>query len=368
VSGQRYLGTISGTSVDGLDIALIEITDQVQVIAARTYPFPETLRSALLQLGQPGQDDLEALGASDTRLGRFIGETALDFLRGAGVAPEQITAIGSHGQTIRHRPRGPERFTLQIGDPNVIAEVTRITTIADFRRRDMAAGGEGAPLVPLFHDTLFRTPREHRAILNIGGISNLTLLPANPADPVTGFDAGPGNALMDVWIRSCRGDPFDAAGAWGATGDPQGELLEAMLADPYFALAPPKSTGREHFNRSWLDARLDESPGLMPADVQATLRVLTAEAIRLALERWGSGAERVIVCGGGRLNDALLGELRARLPLPVATVEDYGIDGDSVEAAAFAWLAHQTLNGLPGSAPSVTGAAAPRVLGAIYHA
>jgi anhydro-N-acetylmuramic acid kinase len=367
VSPRLFLGAISGTSVDGLDLALLEEGDPPRVVAGRTYSLPEDLRASLLRLGQPGSDDLDTLGAADTALGQFIGQTALAFLRQTSTSPAAVTAIGSHGQTVRHRPTGDQRFTLQIGDPNTIAELTGITTVADFRRRDMAAGGQGAPLVPPFHRTLFHSADEDRAALNIGGIANLTLLPADRDHPVTGFDTGPGNGLMDAWIAARRGLSFDTDGTWGRTGRVQPALLRRLCDDPFFDAPPPKSTGREYFNLAWLTQHFDAAAPA-DADVQATLRALTAESIGTALTRWGTRTQRVIVCGGGRLNRALLDELRERIGCPVEPSEVHGVDGDSIEAAAFAWLAARTLDGLPGSEPAVTGAREARVLGAVYPA
>jgi len=362
-----FLGAISGTSVDGLDLALVRMTDaSVTVLKGHTYSLPEALRQRLLDLGQPGVIDLDLLGAADTALGRFIGDAAVDFIAQAGLGTAEIIAIGSHGQTVRHRPDGPEPFTLQIGDPNVIAEVSGITVVADLRRRDIAAGGQGAPLVPPFHRQLFGNLGEPRAVLNIGGIANLTLLPRDPAEPVTGFDTGPGNALMDAWIAACKRLPFDAGGTWSRSGTVNPRLLRQLLDDPYLQKAPPKSTGREYFNLPWLRRQLQLAPAAQ-ADVQATLRAFTAETVNLALTRWGIDTRRVIVCGGGRLNQALLDELRSRLCQPVDTAEEHGVDGDSLEAAAFAWLAHRTLNALAGNAPAVTGAIGPRMLGGVYR-
>lgn len=366
MSPALFLGAISGTSVDGLDLALLQAGDPPQVLAGRTFPLPDDLRRTLLRLGQPGSDDLDTIGAADAALGRFIGTTALDFLAQCRVAPGAISAFGSHGQTVRHRPTGADRFTLQIGDPNVIAELTGITTVADFRRRDMAAGGQGAPLVPPFHRALFDSPGENRAVLNVGGIANLTLLPRDKTHPVTGFDTGPGNALMDAWIAECRGVPFDADGAWGRSGRVDQALLSRLCEDPFIVAAPPKSTGREYFNLAWLRRHPECSAVTDPADLQATLRAFTAESVRRALVQWDRTVQRVIVCGGGRLNRMLLTELRDRIQCPVDTSEDHHVDGDSIEAAAFAWLAARTLAGAPGNEPAVTGARAPRVLGAIY--
>lgn len=369
--GQLYLGAISGTSVDGLDLALLSVRRELRVLAATTVALPTTLQNTLLTLGRPGSDDLDTLGRADAELGEFIGQAVVAFVAGAGYEPADISAIGSHGQTVRHRPDGAHPFTLQIGDPNRIAEITGITTVADFRRRDVAAGGQGAPLVPPFHAALFRREDENRAVLNLGGIGNFTLLPADAQAPVIGFDTGPGNALMDDWIRHRQQRPYDRNGDWAATGTVDETLLGRLLADPFLAAAPPKSTGREHYNLQWLGEQLERNVGgreLADADVQATLCAFTAESAKQALTNWGRNTERVLVCGGGRHNRTLLAALAARLWCPVETTEEHGVDGDSVEAAAFAWLAHQTLNGLPGNEPAVTGARGQRVLGAIHRA
>jgi anhydro-N-acetylmuramic acid kinase len=371
MSGQLYLGAISGTSVDGLDLALVEFSEHIDVVDATTVTIPEVMRQELLNLGQSSLVDLDAFGRTDAALGEFIGHSLLKFLRDRRRAPGSITAIGSHGQTVRHRPGGEYPFTLQIGDPNRIAEITGITTVADFRRRDVAAGGQGAPLVPPFHEALFRDPRENRAILNLGGIANLTLLPADPGAAIVGFDTGPANALMDDWIRHKRQERYDRAGQWAATGTVDDALLERLLQDSYLAAPPPKSTGREHFNLAWLtqhlaDLRERSGPISSDANVQATLCAFTAECTARALATWGGDTERVLVCGGGRHNRTLFTGLAARIPCAIETTDVHGVDGDSLEAAAFAWLAHQTLSGLPGNHPTVTGAASSRVLGGIY--
>lgn len=367
--GQLYVGAISGTSVDGLDLALLEISSAITITAATTVALPEPLRRDLLTLGQTGQDDLDVLGRADATLGEFIGEAILRFLSDNGSSSAEITAIGSHGQTVRHRPTGTAPFTLQIGDPNRIAEAAGITTVADFRRRDIAAGGQGAPLVPPFHSALFRAEGEHRAVLNLGGIGNFTLLPANADAPVTGFDTGPGNALMDDWISHAHDEPYDHQGEWAASGEVDDVLLQRLLSDPYLSAPPPKSTGREHFNMSWLNEQLENhlrDRQISDAGVQATLCAFTAETVARSLAAWGSDTQRVLVCGGGRHNRTLLAAIAQRIRCPVETTDDHGVDGDSVEAAAFAWLAHQTLNGQSGNEPAVTGARGPRVLGAIY--
>ncbi len=369
-----YLGTISGTSVDALDLALLEVEPALRLRAASAVALPETLRAALRELGQPGAradgDAIDTLGSCDRALGEFIGEAICQFLGEESVEPAAVAAIGSHGQTVRHRPDGENPFTLQIGDPNAIAERTGITTVADFRRRDMAAGGQGAPLVPRFHEALFRIAEETRAILNIGGISNLTLLPAAAAsagagtEALIGFDCGPGNALMDSWCDRHRGERYDADGGWASTGQVLEPLLSTLLKDDYLKQSPPKSTGREHYNLPWLEPRLDA--GYAPESVQRTLLELTACCVRDALRNWCPDAERLVVCGGGRHNGLLMERLAALTALPVETTEALGFDGDALEAAAFAWLAYQRLQGATGNAAAVTGAAGGRVLGAIY--
>ncbi len=365
MTGQLYLGAISGTSVDGLDLALLATDPAPGIVAATTVPLPEALQRALLALGQLDAEDIDALGRADRDLGLFIGEAVNDFLRAVNRPAAGITAIGSHGQTVRHRPDGDAPFTMQIGDPNQIAEVTGITTVADFRRRDMAAGGQGAPLVPPFHAALFRTSGENRAVLNIGGIANLTLLPADTAASISGFDTGPGNCLMDAWILRRRQQRFDRDGAWAISGTVDEEFLKLLLQDAYLHKPPPKSTGREYFNLPWL-TRVGPRLPKEDADVQATLCAFTAETVAQALRRWAPSTDHLLVCGGGRLNGTLMRGLSQRTGLRVTSTDAYGIDGDGLEAAAFAWLAQQALKGLPGNEPAVTGARGYRVLGSIY--
>ena len=356
-----YLGAMTGTSVDGLDLALIEVAgNAVSLIAQRTFPLPRALRTTLIRLGQGIGDNLDALGDADSALGRFIGETAREFIASQGLATHAVRAIGSHGQTVRHRPNGRNAFSLQIGDPNRIAELTEVTTVADFRRRDLAAGGQGAPLAPGFHAVLFGNASERRTVLNIGGISNITRL----GTPLLGFDSGPGNALMDQWCAKHQTAAFDEGGIWAATGMVDQPLLESLLNDPYLAKAPPKSTGREHYNLGWLSKRL--RPSMRPQDVQRTLLEFTAASIANAVADWAPETERIIVCGGGRLNRLLLLRLRALADPPVDTADEHGWNGDAIEAGAFAWLAHQRLSGAPANVPSVTGAAGSRVIGAVY--
>lgn len=361
-----YLGCISGTSVDGLDIALIEVDAQnrTSIAAAQTAPFSPSLQQTLLALGQPETDDLDLLGWTDSALGQFIGHSLLTFMQEQAIDPASVTAIGSHGQTVRHRPPDDahtQGFSTQIGDPNCIAEITGITTVADFRRRDIAAGGQGAPLVPPFHQALFGHQTKATVVLNIGGISNISIL----GDITRGFDTGPGNGLMDAWCSQHTGNSYDDNGRWAQTGTIDQRLLAAMLQDPYFELPPPKSTGREYFNLGWLTPHL-ELTNAEPADIQATLTALTAQCTADAIKVWAPGTEAVVVCGGGRRNASLMQALTSRCQITVVASEVFDIDGDAIEAALFGWLAHQTLSNLPGNEPAVTGAQGYRVLGAIF--
>ena len=360
-----YLGCISGTSVDGLDIACVRIDDSgaIHIVAGATVAIPATLRSTLLKLANPSPGELDLLGAADSDLGRFIGLALRDFMAAHQIDPSDVRAVGSHGQTVRHRPPGQHTtpFTLQIGDPNHIVEITGVPVVADIRRRDMAAGGQGAPLVPPFHKALFGVADTTTVVANVGGISNITVLGAQDA-PLTGFDTGPGNALMDLWHARHRNAPFDAAGNWAQGGTVLHVLLGQMLADPYFSRPPPKSTGREYFNAQWLEQfRIDDYPA---QDVQATLCELTATCIVNAMP---TAAATIVLCGGGRHNTHLLRRLNALSHAQVVTSEALGVDGDLIEAAAFAWLAHRTVRGEAGNAPGVTGAEGPRLLGAVYN-
>jgi anhydro-N-acetylmuramic acid kinase len=365
-----FLGCISGTSVDGLDIAAIRVHgDTIDVLGGTTYALPEDLEHDLLNLHTPGSDGVDAVGAADLRLGQFIGDSINEFVAQAEIGKADIRAIGSHGQTIRHRPsvnQANAGFTVQIGDPNQITERTGIMTVADFRRRDMAANGQGAPLVPPFHQALFEHTGDAPVILNLGGIGNVSIL-EHGEQGLLGFDTGPGNALMDAWFQRHQGGRYDANGDWARSGTPNTSLLDELLDDAYFVLAPPKSTGREYFTLAWLE-QFAVKAKLAPVDVQATLAELTAASVADALTRWAHGTSNVIVCGGGRRNGYLIERIADRADAPVSSSEDWGVDGDSIEAAAFAWLAHQTLNGLPGNAPGVTGADGPRILGAVYPA
>lgn len=365
---QLYLGLMSGTSLDGIDVALLDFTPQPPLLlAAKTFPLPASLRSELLALCQPGENEIERLGRADRALGEACAAAALTLLRESGTAAHQVSAIGSHGQTIRHQPQGDDAFTLQIGDPATIAERTGITTVADFRRRDIAAGGEGAPLVPPFHRALFGGAR-NRAVVNIGGIANITALPADGS--LLGFDTGPGNTLLDGWVAQHRGEAYDLDGAWAASGMVHAALLQRLLGEPFLHQPPPKSTGRELFQLAWLTqhlAQLDTVPAA--ADVQATLAELTAVTIAMAIDALPCAINEVYVCGGGAYNRDLMRRLEQQLhPRLLASTAQLGLAPEWVEAAAFAWLARRTLAGLPGNEPTVTGAAHPRILGAIHQA
>lgn len=309
---------------------------------------------------------LSQLGQLDTRLGKLFAEAVLTLMRQQSLEASDIMAIGCHGQTVWHEPLSDAPNTLQIGDNNQIVAATGVTVVGDFRRRDMALGGQGAPLVPAFHQALLMDSVERRMVLNIGGIANLSLL--LPGQPVRGFDTGPGNMLIDAWIWRNKGQGYDKDAAWARSGQLVPALLDQMLADPWFALPPPKSTGREYFNLSWIEQQLQRFPALAAQDVQATLTELTAQTIAQQVQL-NDGCDRLLVCGGGSRNPLLMARLAALLPgTEVNTTDQAGISGDDMEALAFAWLAFRTLSGLPGNLPAVTGARAMSVLGAVYPA
>ncbi|WP_313712871.1 anhydro-N-acetylmuramic acid kinase [Pseudomonas sp.] len=360
-----YLGVMSGTSLDGLDIALIEQGEQLQLLATHYLPMPADLRQDLLSLCSSGPDEIARAALAENRWASLAAEGVRQLLDQQGLQAEAIRAVGSHGQTIRHEPaRG---FTVQVGNPALLAELTGICVVADFRRRDVAAGGQGAPLVPAFHEALFSHLGQRLAILNVGGFSNLSLIERD--EPVHGFDCGPGNVLMDAWIERKRGQAYDADGAWAASGNVQDDLLSSLLSDPFFAGSGPKSTGREVFNLPWLDTHLARLPAYREEDVQATLLELTARSIIESLLNAQQGTEALLVCGGGARNGALMARLAELLPQTrVTSTGAQGVDPDWVEAMAFAWLAHCCLEGIAANRPSVTAAKGPRVLGAIYPA
>lgn len=363
-----YLGLMSGTSADGIDAVLVDFSgDTPRLRAAHNHPWPSALREKMVALAQGNAPlGLDAFGRLDVQIGHGFADAALALLKESGTVAHDVRAIGSHGQTLRHRPDGPYPFTLQLGDPTVIAERCGIDVVADFRRADVAAGGQGAPLVPALHAMLLGRPGQARVVLNLGGIANITVLAADGG--VRGFDTGPANGLLDAWCQRHRGEPYDRDGAFAAGGRVDPPLLRALLGDPYFALPPPKSTGREYFHLDWLAAqpRLAE---VAPADVQATLLELSARSVADAIAVHAPDATEVLACGGGVHNGALmrrLGELLA--PRVLCSTARFGVDPDYLEATAFAWLARQRLLGLPGNLPAVTGARGPRVLGAIHAA
>jgi anhydro-N-acetylmuramic acid kinase len=368
----HYIGLMSGTSVDGIDAVLVSISAKGQpvLIGTHAYPIPPDTRNEIQALMHAGANEIDRLGEADMALGALFAEAANAVIRKAGIKREEIRAIGSHGQTLRHRPQAAHPFTLQIGNPAVIAENTGITTVANFRARDMAAGGQGAPLVSAFHQRMFHSRQHNRAIINIGGIANITYLPADGSQPASGFDTGPGNTLLDQWVKHHHARNHDEAGQWAASGRPSKELLERLLKDPYFDVLPPKSTGREQFHLGWLHEQmrtLSAEPSAV--DVQATLLQLTALSIAQSVLRFLPQTQEVYVCGGGAHNRALLSALTEYFSgVPVATTEALGLHPDWVEATAFAWLAHQTLEGRPGNVPSVTGARRAVILGGIYPA
>ncbi|MFT6771686.1 anhydro-N-acetylmuramic acid kinase [Congregibacter sp.] len=365
-----FIGLMSGTSMDGIDAVLVELSDgQTHLTDTHSQSYDPALRSQLAALAAGDIDSVDKLATLDRAVGLEFGRAANALLSRSSYKPTDITAIGSHGQTVRHRPHGPieGRYSLQIGDPSSITELTGITTVADFRRRDIAAGGQGAPLVPLFHASQFGQDDQCRAIVNIGGISNATLLDGSTV--AAGFDCGPGNTLLDAWIRRHSGDAFDADGAWSAEHQADETLLSQLIQDPYFTRAGPRSTGPELFNLKWLDAQLngDTNPGA----VQATLAELTAFAITNSVQRCERPPEALFICGGGARNTDLMRRLHRRLTamhVRLGTTDELGLASEWVEACAFAWLASRTLAGQPGNAERVTGASGPRVLGAIYPA
>lgn len=365
---ELYIGLISGTSADGIDAALVRFEqNQPRLVHALTHAWPEALRTQILRVAQDETTlDLDTFGRLDVAVGRTFADAVEALLVQSGTPAASIRAVGSHGQTIRHRPSGEHPFTLQIGNAAVIAERCGIDTIADFRSADVAAGGQGAPLLPAIHAMLLGARGHTRVVLNLGGIANITVLGADGS--VLGFDTGPANGLMDAWCLRHRGEAFDRGGTFAASGQVDETLLAQLLRDPYFAMPPPKSTGREHFHLAWLDAQL-HALSILPADVQATLLEFTARSIAMAIDAYAKDAVDVLLCGGGVHNPVLVQRLQDELePRELASTAVYGVDPDFLEATAFAWLARQRLLGLPGNLPAVTGAKGFRVLGAVYPA
>ena len=359
-----FVGLMSGTSLDGVDAVLAEFGGaQLRLRAQAHVAFEAALRQDLLVLNASGADELDRAARTGNELAQIYAAATAQVLANSGIPKAEVRAIGCHGQTVRHRPE--LGYSIQLGNPALLAELTGIRVVADFRSRDVAAGGQGAPLVPAFHAAMFASADEDRVAINLGGIANLTFLPHR--GEVTGFDSGPGNCLLDLWATRHLGQPLDAGGSWAAGGRPIPDLLDRMLREPYFALAAPKSTGRDLFNEIWLRKNLEGNEDAQ--QVQATLLELTARTLADAINQYCGGAPRLIACGGGVKNDALMRRLAAlAAPAVLETSERHGIDPQLVEAVAFAWLAKQALDGKPGNLPSVTGARAARVLGAIYPA
>ncbi|CAB3875209.1 Anhydro-N-acetylmuramic acid kinase [Achromobacter anxifer] len=365
---QLYIGLMSGTSVDGVDGVLVRLGDgqAPAVLASASLPMPADLRRELLALNQSGDDELARGALAANGLARLYAQAVAALLQQAGIPASDVAAIGAHGQTVRHRPE--LGYTVQLNAPALLAELTGIDVVADFRSRDVAAGGQGAPLVPPFHAAIFGAP-QGRAVLNLGGIANVTLL--EPGKPPRGFDTGPANVLLDGWCQRHLGLPYDADGRWAATGQVLAPLLEQLISsEPWFALPPPKSTGRDLFNLQWLDDRLAAFDGPKPApqDVQATLQRLTARTVANAIDASAAATQEVFVCGGGARNPGLMRELAYCLQRPVHPTDALGVPAQEVEALAFAWLAQAFVQRRPAGVPAVTGARGPRILGALYPA
>lgn len=360
-----YVGLMTGTSVDAVDAVLVRFSaDHADIIATRKHPIPSRLQQQLSALiASPDRVSLDQLGILDSELGRLYAEAVAALLKTADTPADAVRAIGSHGQTVRHRPDTQPPFSLQLGDAAALAALSGITTVSDFRRADIALGGQGAPLAPAFHAWAFTNPESCRVIVNIGGIANITVL--EPGQPVIGFDTGPGNTLLDTWVCEHLGYAFDDGGQWAAAGAPDNTLLQTMLNDPYFALPAPKSTGREYFNPKWMEA-FAATRQLAPHDVQATLAELTAASIAAAISARAPAAD-IGICGGGAFNTDLLSRIRRRLPTcNVDTTRAYGLPPEWIEAVAFAWLARARLHGVAGNLTSVTGARQSAVLGCVH--
>lgn len=361
-----FIGLMSGTSMDAVDAAVVDFSGaQPHVIAALARPIEDSVRQELLSLCTAGPNEIVRVHQADYRVGVWFADATLEILKVAGLRARDVRAIGSHGQTVRHDPHAPHPYSLQIGNPFEIRERTGITVVTDFRRADMAVGGQGAPLVPGFHHAIFAHLTHTRVIVNIGGMANITVLV--PGAPVVGYDTGPGNVLLDAWFELHRDARCDLGGAWAASGHVIPALLQRLQADPYFATPPPKSTGREYFNMAWLAPQIDAE--WADVDVQTTLTELTATTIANAILDQAPATREVLVCGGGVHNEFLMQRLQAQLPrASVNSTALYNVDPDFVEAVTFAWLAARTLSGQPGNLTHVTGARHPVVLGAIYPA
>ena len=363
-----FVGVITGTSVDGLDLAILDLPDDLAPVAFKTVPLPVQLQTDLRALAKSSTDEIFRLGQASVELGKFTAEAILNLLQIEGIQTSQVAAIGSHGQTVRHHPDLKHPFSLQICDASVVAEMTGIDTISDFRSRDIAAGGQGAPLVPIYHQALWGQSAESRVIVNLGGIANITILTNESNDQIVGFDTGPANALLDAWILKCRDVAYDDGGNWAKSGQVNLELLNRLLDDSYYKRVPPKSTGKEHFNLAYLLEYLKDGE-YRPEDVQATLVDLTAISVSLAIKDHAQDCKERVICGGGRLNVHLMNRLRhLSEPCRVVTSDSLGIDGDAIEAATFAYLAWLFVERKPANIPSVTGSVGPRILGSLYPA
>ena len=371
------IGLMSGTSADGVDGVILAChADQFRVTAFASLAFPAELRHALLALNDPGDNELHRAALAGNELARLYAQVVAQLLETSQLSACEILAVGVHGQTVRHQPGQFDGlgYTLQINQPALLAELCGIRVIAEFRTRDLAAAGQGAPLVPAFHDAVFAQSDRTTVLLNVGGIANISVLPplaehAAEARRLVGFDCGPGNALMDAWCQTHTGQPYDSDGQWGAVGKVHAPLLARMMADAYFAKPPPKSTGRDLFNLAWLHKQLAPFDALSPVDVQATLVALTAQSAAQAIEGFGAQASEVMVCGGGAFNGQLMRALAHALPgRKIKSTDKMGISPMQVEAAAFAWLAYRHCHGLPANLPAVTGAKGLRILGASYPA
>jgi anhydro-N-acetylmuramic acid kinase len=367
-STQYFIGVLSGTSMDAVDTILADFNQNPPaLICTHSEPLPDDLHRNIQILCEDKPVSLRILGETDINIGRVFADAVNNLLIKAGVSPQQITAIGSHGQTVQHQPYAEPPFTLQLGDPNTIAELTGITTVADFRRKDVAAGGQGAPLTPVFHQAFFACQDKQRVVLNLGGIANISILNHADNSGLKGFDTGPANVLMDSWIHLHKGLRFDADGDWAAQGRVSQALLTTLLEEPYLRASPPKSTGRELFNLNWLEHKLKAVPGLSAVDVQATLLEYTAQTVCASIMQAAPDCSEVIVCGGGVHNGTLMNRLQKILnETTVFSSDSVGLAADWVEAMAFAWLAEQTMKKQPVDCSGVTGARHACILGGIY--
>ncbi len=365
IKPEYFIGLMSGTSTDGVDGVIAQFIpgSQAKVITQHSLGMPLKLRETFLQLNQAGENELERSYLAANDLARLYAQCCQALLAQAKLSAEDITAIGAHGQTVRHRP--DLGFTVQLNAPALLAELTGINVIADFRSRDVAAAGQGAPFAPLLHQALFASPDKHRVVLNLGGIANITIL--KPGQSVRGFDTGPANVFMDMWAERHLSLNYDPQGAWGASGEVQERLLSYWLnSEPYFKLPPPKSTGRDLFNAQWLEQRMVGFADISPVDVMATLRALTTHSVSQAIQTYAGTIDELFVCGGGSRNTAVMKELKSLLSCSVESIEAYDIDSQSVESLAFAWLAHAFMQGQRLDFPALTGSRHPTIAGCLY--